>query len=100
MRGAGAGEVRDQIDGRRARNGDQAGQAGLHRPLCQLVSPVPDDGEAGLFAQGRRGVHGPAVRGGQIRHGQDHGPRTDEEIRPRRHSALPRVRPGCRIFNI
>ena len=40
---------------------------------------MPDDGEAGLFAQGRRGVHGPAVRGGQIRHGQGHGPRTDEK---------------------
>ena len=59
-------KLRNQIDRRRARNGRPAGKTGFHRPLCRLVSPVPDDGEAGLFAQGRRGVHGPAVRGGQI----------------------------------
>lgn len=58
-----------------------AGKTGLHRPLCRLVSPVPDDGTGGVLAQGRGRIHGPAVRGRQIQHRQAHGPRTDEEIR-------------------
>ena len=91
-RRAGPGEIRNQIDRRHARNGRPTGQTGFHRPLCRLVSPVPDDGTGGVLAQGRGRIHGPAVRSRQIQHRQAHGPRTDEEIRQRLDPALPRVR--------